>query len=150
VGHRDECLFQLGCVIVIDSPLELLGSRLGFLDKSYAFRNDFVSFEPPLGSSCVGGVGVDVPGRGTLKIAILLVYGRIIRRTIHALYTLDLSTRFAKRIGRLNVNWMQSQSGCKFIFPTDSYVGLIMVTIGMGVLRPSGNGHFLLSHKTPQ
>jgi hypothetical protein len=69
----------------------------------------------------VGGVGVDVRVSGKDEIAIPLVYGQIIHRNVHSLYTLDLPARFAQRIGRLlNVNWMQSHNGCEFIFPSDS------------------------------
>jgi hypothetical protein len=48
--------------------------------------------------------------------------------TIHALYTPDLSSRFAQLIGcLLNVSWMRLHSGCEFLFPTDYDSGLIMV-----------------------
>jgi hypothetical protein len=54
-----------------------------------AFRSDFVSFDLPSGISRVGGEGVDVRGSGNVEIAIPLVYGRIIRRTLHTVHTLD-------------------------------------------------------------
>jgi hypothetical protein len=38
-----------------------------------AFRSDFVSFDPPSGTSRVGGVGVDVLGSGNVEINIPLV-----------------------------------------------------------------------------
>jgi hypothetical protein len=115
-----------------------------------AFRSDFVTFEPPSGSSRVSGVGVDVHGRGTVGIAIPLVSGQIVRRTVHALYTLYRSYRSTQRIGRLlSVTWMQSHNGCDFVFPTDYDLGLLLVLTRMGVLKPSENGLYMLSHKTP-
>jgi hypothetical protein len=114
-----------------------------------AFRSDFVIFDPPSGTSRVGGVSVDVLGSGNVEIAIPLVSGQIRRRKVHALYTHDLSARFAQRIGRpLSVSWMQSHSGCEFLLPTDTYVGLLLAPKGMGVLKPSGNGLYLLQHST--
>jgi hypothetical protein len=112
-----------------------------------AFRSDFVSFDPPSDTSRVGGVGVDVLGSGNVEIAIPIVYGQIICRTVHALYTLDLSARCAQRIGRLlSVSWMHSRNGYEFLFPIDSDVGLLLVPTGMGVLKPSGNGLYRLRH----
>jgi hypothetical protein len=114
-----------------------------------AFRGDFVSLELPWGSSRIGYVGVDVMGSGTIHIAILLLSSTIIRRNVHVLYTLDLSSRYAQRIGRLlSGSWMNSHPGCKFISPTDSVVGLLEVPTGMGVLKPAGNDLYLLSHNT--
>jgi hypothetical protein len=60
-----------------------------------------MSFEPPSGTCRVGGVGVDVCGSGNGEITIPLASGQIIRRILHAIYTLDLSARYAQRIGRL-------------------------------------------------
>jgi hypothetical protein len=77
-----------------------------------AFRSDFIAFAPPSAPSRVGGVRVDVNGSGTVRISIQLVYGHAIYRTFHALYTLDLSSRYAQCIGRLlNTRLMQSHSG---------------------------------------
>jgi hypothetical protein len=113
-----------------------------------AFRSDFVSFDPPSGSSRVGGANVAVKDSGKVEILIPLVFVHIIRRTIHALYTLDLTSRSSHHIGRLpSVIWMQTHSGCEFRFPVDTDVGLLMVPRGMGVLTPLGNGLYLLSHK---
>jgi hypothetical protein len=82
-----------------------------------AFRHDFVMFDPPATPSRVGGVGVYVKGSGTVRLSILLASCHIIHRTIHALYTPDLSSHSAKRIGRLlSVSWMIWHSGCEFIF----------------------------------
>jgi hypothetical protein len=93
-----------------------------------AFRHDFVTFDPPSSPSRVGGVGVDVKGSGTVRLSIPLASSQIIHRTIHALYTLDLSSRCAQHMGRLlRVSWMHSHSGCEFIFPTDGDTGLIVV-----------------------
>jgi hypothetical protein len=94
-----------------------------------AFRSDFVSFDPPSGTSRVGGVGVDVRGSGNVEIAIPVVSGQIIEHcNIHALCTPDLSARFAQRIARLViVNWMQSHSGCELLFPSDSDIGMLLV-----------------------
>jgi hypothetical protein len=76
-----------------------------------------VSFDPLAGTSGVGGVGVDVCGSGNVETAIPLVYGQIIRRTFPALYTLNLSARFAQRIGRLlSVKWMHSHNSCELLF----------------------------------
>jgi hypothetical protein len=66
-----------------------------------AFKSDFVRFTYPSAPSRVGGVGVVVKGSGSVRISVRLASGRLIHRTIHALYTLDLSSRSAQRIGRL-------------------------------------------------
>jgi hypothetical protein len=66
-----------------------------------AFRSAFVTFTPPSAPPRVGGVGVDVKGSGSMRISIRLAFGQIIHRAIHALCTLDLSSRSAQRIGRL-------------------------------------------------
>jgi hypothetical protein len=59
-----------------------------------------------------------------------------------------MSSCFARRIGRLlSVSWMQSHSGCEFIFPTNSDSGLLVVSTKMGVLEPSENGLYLLPHQ---
>jgi hypothetical protein len=77
-----------------------------------------------------------------------MAYGMLIHRTVHALYTPDMSYRYAQRIGRLlSVSWMQSDSGCEFLFPTDYDTRLLVVPTGMGVLEPSGNGIYLLPHQ---
>jgi hypothetical protein len=113
-----------------------------------AFKSDFVRFTLPSAPSRVGGVGVDGKGSGSVRISVRLAFGRLIHRTIHALYTFVLSSRSAQRIGRLlSVTWMQTHSGCEFIFPSDSDIGLLLVPIGMGVLEPSGNGLYLLLHE---
>jgi hypothetical protein len=78
-----------------------------------AFRSDFVSFDPPSGTSHVGGVGVDVRGRGKIAIAIPFIYGQIIHRSFHALHTLYLSARCEQRIGRLrSVRCMMCLQSC--------------------------------------
>jgi hypothetical protein len=80
-----------------------------------------------------------------MRISIRLTYGHTIHRTVHAMYTADLSSRSAERIERLlNVGWVQSHCGCDFFFPTVSDTGLRVVPTGMGVLKPSGNGLDLL------
>jgi hypothetical protein len=66
-----------------------------------AFRHYFVTFDQPDTPSRVGGVGVDVKASGTVRLSILLASIRIIHRIVHVLYTLDLSSRSAQRIGRL-------------------------------------------------
>jgi hypothetical protein len=92
------------------------------------FRGDFSTFTPPSAPSRVGGVGVDVKGSGSVRISIPLAYDHTIHRTIHAMYTPYISSRFAQRIGiLLSVNWMQSHSGCDFLVPTDSDTRLLMV-----------------------
>jgi hypothetical protein len=55
------------------------------------YPHDFVAFDPPSTPSRVGGVGVYVKGRGTLRLSVLLESGLLIHRTIHVLYYLDLS-----------------------------------------------------------
>jgi hypothetical protein len=84
----------------------------------------------------VGGVGVDVKGSGSVRVSVRLASRQLIHRTVHALYTPDISSRSAHRIGRLlsDVSWMQSHSGCEFLFPTDSDTCLLVVPTGMGVL----------------
>jgi hypothetical protein len=80
-----------------------------------ACRDDFVTFEPPSGSTRIGGVGVNVQGSGNVRLAIPLVSSQIIHQTIHTLFTPDLSSRPSQRIGRLlNVSWMQSHCGWEF------------------------------------
>jgi hypothetical protein len=64
-----------------------------------AFKNDFVRFTPHSAPSRVGGVGVDVKGSGSVRISAWLASGRLIHRTIYALYTHDLSSLSAQRIG---------------------------------------------------
>jgi hypothetical protein len=114
-----------------------------------ACRDDFVTFEPPSGTTRIGGVGVNVHGSCTIRLATPLVSGQIIHRTFHALVTPDVSSRSAQRIGRLlNVSWTQSNFGCEFFFLAYSNIGLPVVPKGMGVLKPSGNGLCLLSHTT--
>jgi hypothetical protein len=44
-----------------------------------AFRSDFVTFAPPSAPSRVGGVGVDVKGRGTVRLSIMLTCGQAMR-----------------------------------------------------------------------
>jgi hypothetical protein len=80
-------------------------SQLWVMDFAWSInlttsRSDFESFDPPSGTSRVGGVGVDARGSGKVAIAIPLVSRHIIYRTIHALFTHDLSARFAQHIGR--------------------------------------------------
>jgi hypothetical protein len=59
------------------------------------FRSDFVTFDPPSALSRVGGVGVDVKGGGAIRISLMLVSSQPIHRTVHAVYTLDMSYRSA-------------------------------------------------------
>jgi hypothetical protein len=113
-----------------------------------ASKGDFVRFTPLSAPSRVGGVGVDVKGSGSVRTHVRLASGRLIHRTIHSLYTRALSSRYAQRIGRLrSVNWIQTHSGCEFIFPSHSDTRLLVVPTGMGVLEPSGNGLYLLPHQ---
>jgi hypothetical protein len=96
----------------------------------------------------VGGAGVNVKGSGPVRISVRLTSGHLIHRTVHAMYTPNMSSRSAQRIGRLlSVNWMQSHSGCDFLFPTDFDIGLLVVPTRMGVLELSGNGLYLLPHQ---
>jgi hypothetical protein len=130
-------------------------SQFWVVDSAYsinftAFRNDSVSFNPPSGTSRVGGVGVDIRGSNKVKIAIPIVYGMFTYRIVHALYTPSLSSRSVQHIGRkLNVNDMQSNSGCEIIFPTDPNVVMLLVPTRLGLLQPSGNGLYFLRH-TPR
>jgi hypothetical protein len=87
-----------------------------------AFRGDFVN-PPPLPLAWVGSVS-------TLRAVAMcgLASGQRIHRTIPAMYIPDMSSRSAQRIGMLlSVIWMQSHSGCEFVFPTDSDTGLLEV-----------------------
>jgi hypothetical protein len=80
-----------------------------------AFRSDFSTFTPPSTRSRVGGVGVDVKGSGSVRMSIRLASSHFSHRTIHALYTPDLSSRSTQRIGRLlSVSSLQSHCGCEF------------------------------------
>jgi hypothetical protein len=107
------------------------------------------SLRSPPGSTRIGGVGVNVQGSGTIRLAIPIVSDHIIHRTIHALFTPDLSSRSAQRIGRLfGISWMQTHCGCEILFPIDYDIGLLVVPTGMGVLKPSGNGLYLRSKTT--
>jgi hypothetical protein len=108
----------------------------------------FVTFDPPSATSHVGGVGDDVKGSGKIRIIIPLVLGQSICRTVHALYTPYMSSRIARRIGRLlHVNWMQTHSCCDFVFPADFDTRLLMVPTRMGMLTPSGHGLYMLPHE---
>jgi hypothetical protein len=83
----------------------------------------------PSDPSRVGGVGVDIKGSGSVRISVTLASGQLIHRAIHALYTSDMSSRFAQRIDKLlSVCWMQSHNGCEFVFPTDFDTGLFVVS----------------------
>jgi hypothetical protein len=110
-------------------------SQLGVADSACSinnltvFRSDFVTFTPPSAPSRMGGVGVDVQGSGLVRISFWLASGQTIHRTIHAMHTPDLSLRSAQRIGiLLSISWMQSHSGCKFLFPTDYDTRLLVVS----------------------
>jgi hypothetical protein len=93
-----------------------------------AYRSDFATFAPSSAPSRVGGVGVDMKGSCSVRISLRLAFGQTIHRTSHALYTPDLSSRSALRIGRLlSVSWMHSHSGCESIFPIDFDNGLLVV-----------------------
>jgi hypothetical protein len=114
-----------------------------------AFKDDFVRFASHSAPSRVLGVGVDVKGSGSVRISVKLASGLLAHRTVHALYTLDLSSRPARRIGRLlSVSWMQTHSACESIFVSECDTGLLVVHTGMGVLEPSGNGLYLLPHQS--
>jgi hypothetical protein len=94
-----------------------------------AFRSGFAEFHPSSRRSNVGGVGVTVQGSGTVRIPIGLVSGHTLFRRVHALYTPDLSSRYAQHISRmLSVSWMQKHYGCEFSFPTNSDSGMLLVT----------------------
>jgi hypothetical protein len=43
---------------------------------------------------------------------------------------------------------MRSHNGCEFIFLINSDLGLLVVPTRMGVLKPSDNGLYMLSHTT--
>jgi hypothetical protein len=78
----------------------------------------------------------------------LLVSCKSTRRTFHALCTFDMSSRSAQRIGRfLSVSWIHTHSGCEFVFPNDFDTILFMVPAGKGVIKPSGNGLYMLPHE---
>jgi hypothetical protein len=110
-----------------------------------SLRSDFSEFHSTSRRGTVGGVGVTVHGSGTVRIPICLISGRTVFRHVHALYTPDLSSRSAQRMSRLlSVSWMQKHSGCEFSFPTNTDSGMLLVTTGMGMLIPSGNGLYLL------
>jgi hypothetical protein len=110
-----------------------------------AFRSDFSEFHPSSRRNTVGGVGVTVQGSGTVRIPICLVSGQTAFRRVHALYILDLSSRSAQHISRLlSVSLMQKHSGCELSFPTNTDSGMLLVTTGIGMLIPSGNGLHLL------
>jgi hypothetical protein len=82
---------------------------------------------------------------GNVRIPICLVSGQTVFRRVHVLYTHVLSSRSAQNISRLlSVSWMQKHSGCEFSFPTNTNSGMMLVTTGMGMLTPSGNGLYLL------
>jgi hypothetical protein len=103
---------------------------------------------PPSPPSRVGGVGVNVKGSGLVRISIRLAFGQLTHRTVHALYTPDMSSRSTKRIGRLlSVSWMQSHNGCEFLFPIDFDNDLLVMPTRMDVPEPSGNELYLLLHK---
>jgi hypothetical protein len=107
-------------------------------DQPNCISKRLLRVHPPSTRSRVGGVGVDVKGMGLVRMSIRLASGQFIHRTIHALYTPDLSSRNAQRIGRLlSVIWMQSHSDCAFLFPTDFDTSRLVVPTGMSVLDPS-------------
>jgi hypothetical protein len=94
-----------------------------------SFQSDFPEFHSSSRRSTVGGVGVTVQGSRTVRIPICLISGRTVFRRVHALYTPDLSSRYAQRISRLlSVSWMQKHSGCEFSFPTNTDSGMLLVT----------------------
>jgi hypothetical protein len=94
-----------------------------------SFRSDFSEFHSSTRRSTVGGVGVTLHGSGTVRIPICLISGRTVFRSVHALYTPDLSSRSAQRISRLlSVSWMQKHSGCEFSFPTNTDSGMLLVS----------------------
>jgi uncharacterized membrane protein len=62
---------QLCCLLIFPKPWPNL-SHIWIVDSAYsinfnAFCSDFMSFEPSSGSSCVGGMGVDVMESGKVK-----------------------------------------------------------------------------------
>jgi hypothetical protein len=73
-----------------------------------------------------GTTSAHAKGSGSVRISVRLASGQLIHRTVYALYTPDLSPRSAQRIGRLlSVIWMQTHSGCEFVFPSNSDTGLL-------------------------
>jgi hypothetical protein len=110
-----------------------------------AHRTDFITFQPSTDHSTVGGVGVAIKGSGTVRIKIQLQSGSIITRDLFTLFTPALIARSSQGISiLLSVSWMQKHCGCEFSFPPATDIGLLIVPTGMGVLRPSGNGLYIL------
>jgi hypothetical protein len=90
-----------------------------------SFRSDFTDFWSRSRLSTIGGVGVTVKGSGIVRAHIFIVSGQTLFRLVHALCTLDLTSRSAHHIGRLlSVSWMHKHSGCEFLFPTDFDSGI--------------------------
>jgi hypothetical protein len=64
------------------------------------------------------------------------------------MYTLAMSSCSAQLIGRLlSVTWMQTRIGYEFLIFTAYDLGMLMVPTRMGVLKPLGNGLYLLTHE---
>jgi hypothetical protein len=88
-----------------------------------AFRREFTTFASSSDSSRVGGVGVDVMGRGIFYLATPLCSAQV-----YVALCMPFRPGSALRIGRLfSVSWMQSHIGREFIFPTAFSVGLLVV-----------------------
>jgi hypothetical protein len=85
-----------------------------------AFRSDFVTSSTSSAPSCVGGVGVDVKGSGSVQISIRLASGKAIHRTIHALTppTFHLALLNALAASLVSVG---------FLFPTGCDIGMLVV-----------------------
>jgi hypothetical protein len=97
-----------------------------------AHRTDFLSFSPSKHMSTVGGVGVVIHGRGTVRPRIPLHDGRSISRDIFVLYTPDLISRSSQGIScLLSVSWLQQQCNCEISFPAGTDLGTLTVPIGM-------------------
>jgi hypothetical protein len=91
-----------------------------------AFHDDFVMLEPPGGFFRVGGVGLTLWAAAQFRLLFPLCLAQL--SVAHVLNTHYLPSRSAQHIGYLHsVSWMQSHTGCEFIFPAYSDVGLLVV-----------------------
>jgi hypothetical protein len=105
-----------------------------------ARRTDFTTFANSIVSSTVGGV----KGSGTRRIKIQLQSCSVISRENFTLFASGLIGRSSRGMSRLlNVSWMQKHCGCEFSVPTANDIGLLIVHIWLGILKPSGNGLYI-------